>query len=61
MGLESIRIKVLSDGSFSGNDDGSSQDGYMIFFTDSYNTANHMEYDSITYSRVLISVVGAET
>lgn len=61
MDLKSLQITVLSDGSFSGNDDEFFQVGNMIFLTDKYNNANVIDHDSKTSRRVVRSVLGAET
>lgn len=59
--INSLQLTVLSDGSFSGNEDGSSQVEYMIFLTDKYNNANLEDYASMKSRRVVRSVIGAET
>ena len=61
MDIETMEILVYSDGSFSGNNDGSSQVGFMNFLIDKNNTASLIEYSSSKSKRIVRSVLGAET
>lgn len=58
--LDSLGISDFSDGSFSGNDDRSSQVRYMIFITDKYINANIIDYANVKSRRVVRSVLGAD-
>lgn len=58
--LNSLLIKVYSDGSFNDHPDESSQVGYVVFLTDKRNKSKLIDYSSITSRRVAISVLGAE-
>lgn len=52
---------VFSDGSFSGNNDGSSQFGFIIFLADKNNDVSLIGFSSVLSRRVVRPVLGAET
>lgn len=56
-----IHITVLSEGSFSGNNDGSSQVGLMIFQTDKHHNTSLIYYSSEKGKRFARYVLSAET
>lgn len=58
--LDPIGITFFSNSSFSGNDDSSSQIGYMIFITEEYNNTNPIDYASVKSRRLVRSVLGLE-
>lgn len=45
--VDSLQLKVFSDRSFNGNEDGYFQVGYIILLTDNHNNANLLDYASI--------------
>lgn len=59
--MDTTEILVFSDGSFSGNNDRSSQVGYIIMLADNENNGNIIDYSSTKSRRVVRSVLGAET
>ena len=58
---KSIHILIFSGGSFSGNDDSSSQIGYIIFICDEEGNTAPIDFSSTKSRRVVRSVLGAET
>lgn len=59
--LDYLQLKWLSDKSFSGNEDGSSQVAYMIYLTHKHSNPNLVDYGSIKSLRVFRSVLVTAT
>lgn len=58
--IKTSKIVVYSDGSFSSNNDGSSQVEYQIFISDKSNNANLIDFASVNPRRVVRSALGAD-
>lgn len=59
--MKSSEVLVISDGSFSGNNDGCSQVEHMILISERINNRNITSFSSTKSRSVLRSVLGAET
>lgn len=55
-----LEIVVYSDSSFNGNENGSSQVGFVIFFADKHQNASIIECSSIKLRKIARPVPGAE-
>lgn len=57
---DTLHLRVYTDASFAGNDDLSSQLGFIILLCDSSNRAHILEYSSRKSKRVVRSILGGE-
>ena len=57
---DTLHLRVYTDASFAGNDDLSSQPGFIILLCDSSNRAHILEYSSRKSKRVVRSILGGE-
>ena len=59
--IESLNIKLYSDASFNNLTNGSSQGGFIILLSDTYNNVASIAWSSVKLKRVARSTIAAET